>query len=231
LLPTLHNLDVITNKAEIVFDQEAPVNTPVWYNTLDLQPPVSAVLPLSGFQPDSVFTVHWTGSDGESGIKHYHVYVSENDSAYKLWMTRTSLDSGIYRGRNGVKYEFYSVAVDSVNNREEPPVNPDVNPDAVTTVSVLVNLLAPVIESNRFSVFPNPAMDKVTASFEIQRDGYVSVLLLDVSGETVLQKDFGNLKKGSYEKLLDISNLSNGLYFVKIRADKYQKPVKLSISR
>jgi PKD repeat protein len=214
LLPGLNNMDVIDNKAEIVFDLEAPVITPLFSNTLDLEKPASSVQPISATS-DTTFTVRWNGSDNESGVKHYHVYVSENDSAYQLWQVRTPLDSGVFTGAVGSTYKFYSVAVDSVNNEEDAPANPISNPDAVTMV--VVGIAEAEAAEEFFSVYPNPSAEDVTILIHTHREKEIEVKLVDVRGMTAGSWTI----KSNQKKNISLENISPGIYhFEAMRDDR-----------
>jgi hypothetical protein len=114
----------IRNTANIVFDANAPIQTPEWLNTLDNTKPASQIVPLATTQP-TTFTVQWSGTDQESGILDYTIYVSENGAAATKWMSNTEGTSGVYTGQVNKTYGFYSVARDQTGNLKEIPAFPD----------------------------------------------------------------------------------------------------------
>ena len=59
--------DVIDAMASIVFDINAPIETPEVSNTLDNDPPTSTVNVLASRQDSIVFDISWTGQDVGSG--------------------------------------------------------------------------------------------------------------------------------------------------------------------
>src|SRR5262249_25317094 len=67
----------IQAQARIVFDVNAPIDTNVWSNTLDNTPPTSAVT-TSGIPQNGVFLLRWSGSDRDSGLRDYTIFVSDN---------------------------------------------------------------------------------------------------------------------------------------------------------
>jgi len=78
--------------------------------------------------------------------------------------------------------------------------------------------------STAFTAFPNPANDKITlkCSPEKKMD---KIVLMDIHGKFVQVQSSGN----STEKQLDISKLTNGIYFIRITSGKdviYKKVVK-----
>ena len=116
---------VIDAQATIVFDNEAPIDTPPIFNTLDAGKPSSHVESLANTVDTSDFLVKWTGNDDAngSGIASFDVYVSENGGNFTLWLDNTTLTEASYRGQQGKSYAFYTVAVDNVGNLEIKPTN------------------------------------------------------------------------------------------------------------
>jgi len=110
-----------TNQATVVFDTNAPIATPVWTNTLDVNLPVSHVQVLPSQESQAGFTVNWSGTDVGAGITHYAIFVSDNGSPYSVWLNAPSTTtSATYPGQGGHSYSFYSIAVDGAGNSETP---------------------------------------------------------------------------------------------------------------
>jgi hypothetical protein len=114
----------LRNKARIVFDANAPIDTPEWLNTIDRTPPTSQVSALSATQTGSAFQVTWTGSDAGGSIASYAIYVSANGGPYELWLETTDTSATFY-GNAGTSYAFFSVAEDGAANSEAIPAQPD----------------------------------------------------------------------------------------------------------
>lgn len=120
----------IRNSASIVFDQNAPIVTPAWLNTIDATKPASRVLWLAPSQRSTIFKVRWAGTDDGAGIGDYTVYVSDNSGPFTVWQRNTATESADFAGQNGHTYAFYSVARDRTRNEEtKSPAR-----EAVTTV-------------------------------------------------------------------------------------------------
>jgi hypothetical protein len=107
----------IQNQASVVFDLNAPINTPAWTNTLDNTPPASHVSSLPS-QSSTSFTVQWSGTDVGAGVQSFTIYVSDNGSSFVPWLTNTAATSSSYDGQTGHAYSFYSIAQDLVGNIE-----------------------------------------------------------------------------------------------------------------
>ncbi len=139
-MPDLPTGTAITNIAEIVFDWNAPMETPEVLNTIDAAAPTSNVEALPAEVNHASFDVCWSGEDdaGGCGIESYSVHFSDNDGPYTTWLT-TGDECNTFTGAAvGHTYSFYSVARDHVGHVELPPTDPEddtvIIPDATTTV-------------------------------------------------------------------------------------------------
>lgn len=119
--------DVIEAEASIVFDDNEPIDTPVYYNAIDAGAPSSQVAPLPAVVAAPEFIVAWAGTDDEAGsaLSGYVVYVSEDGGPFTVWLADTLLTQAPFLGTAGHRYAFYSVALDNAGNREPIPVAPD----------------------------------------------------------------------------------------------------------
>jgi len=77
----------VRNKATIVFDNNAPIETPEWFNTIDRTKPTSYIGSLPSTTTSAAFWVQWAGSDFGSGVKDYTVFVSEDDGPFTPFVT------------------------------------------------------------------------------------------------------------------------------------------------
>ncbi len=130
---------VIQNTATVVFDVNAPINTPTWSNTIDNTKPVSAVSPLPATETAPIFPVHWSGADVGAGVQDFTIYVSDNGGPLGPWLTNTTATQGLYPGTGGHSYAFYSTARDLVGNVENGKTAPE------TSTRVITDTTPPVI--------------------------------------------------------------------------------------
>ncbi len=136
----------IRNKARIVFDVNAALETNFWLNTIDNSTPVSRVTTLDASQPSIVFNVKWSGTDTGSGIDTYTIYVSENGGAFTIWRDGTTDAAALFVGQPGKTYSFYSVARDKAGNIESAKTT------AEATTTVVSSSLRNSIDDPRFFV-------------------------------------------------------------------------------
>lgn len=119
--------DVIDAQARIVFDTEAPIDTPAIFHTLDVGLPSSQVEALPATTAETTFTVRWGGTDAEGGsaIRDYEVYVSTDGGDWTLWQLATTDTEALFEGEGGHVYAFYSLARDNAGNVEAAPAAAD----------------------------------------------------------------------------------------------------------
>jgi Ca2+-binding RTX toxin-like protein/subtilase family serine protease len=129
---------VIDAEARIVFDTEAPIDTPHIFNTLDASKPSSTVEVLPTLT-EKEFLVKWNGQDDTtgSGLGGYTVYVSKDGGAYTPWLENTSLTEAIYAGEGGHTYAFYSIARDNAGNNQVIPTSPQATTRVLGSAPVL----------------------------------------------------------------------------------------------
>lgn len=167
-VPGLPTGTVISNMAVIVFDVNAPIDTPWVVNTIDATAPVSTVAPLPASSGYRTFTVSWSGTDVGSGIASYDIYVSTDGGAFVPWQTATTNLSAVFTGAFGHTYAFYSVARDLVNNVEPAPLTPDTTtaiallPPSVLHASDGAYTDRVAIAWNRMSDAPNHTVYRAT---------------------------------------------------------------------
>jgi Ca2+-binding RTX toxin-like protein len=115
----------IDAEARIFFDNNAPIDTPAIFNTLDFVAPTSTVSPITALPQNGSFQVAWAGNDdtAASGLSSYDIYVSENGGQYSLWLDDTTLTQATFTGTAGYRYEFYSRAKDLAGNTEKAPLS------------------------------------------------------------------------------------------------------------
>jgi hypothetical protein len=110
---------VISNSARIIFDNNTPIQTNQWVNSIDNTRPASRVFPLSQPNPDS-FEVQWSGTDPDSGAEAFTVYVSDDGGPYTRWVENEPALSRIFHGALNHRYSFFSIARDRAGNLEAP---------------------------------------------------------------------------------------------------------------
>ncbi len=147
---------VITNQAVIVFEDNAPINTPITTNVLDAFPPTSLVTALGPVTLGTNIYLTWSGEDDTNGIgiSSYKVFASDNGGAYSLWYDGSTntlsniVTSGVFSGIAGHTYSFISQAKDFAANVE--PFH--TNADATTLLSANRSPVLPTLPDQNINV-------------------------------------------------------------------------------
>ncbi len=89
---------------------------------------------------------------------------------------------------------------------------------------------AAAIVGNKFTVSPNPAGYTVNLAFTAGDGGIAQVSVISQTGASVLSKTL-NVNKGDNSRKLDIGQLANGMYFIKIQTGSVIQLAKLVIGK
>jgi hypothetical protein len=108
------NLDIIENRASIVFDSNDPILTNTWKNVLDRNNPTSKIDSVRLIS-DTTFRVYYTSGDGESGIGTNYLYGSINSSKYITLASSANKFVDVI-GRKDSVYELLTIPYDNVQN-------------------------------------------------------------------------------------------------------------------
>jgi PKD repeat protein len=80
------------------------------------------------------------------------------------------------------------------------------------------------------NVYPNPSSGKFTFTIDSKKGAKMTMRVMNSMGQQVAQNET-YLTTGSNKTQLDLSSLSDGLYFVNLRAGDEVKSVKLYLAR
>lgn len=70
------------------------------------------------------------------------------------------------------------------------------------------------------SVFPNPTMNTLNISYNITQSDEVSVSVYDLGGKVLIEKHYGKQSQGSHQHELDMTELPNGSYMIKLQGGR-----------
>lgn len=84
---------------------------------------------------------------------------------------------------------------------------------------------------NHMELFPNPAKEIVNISYELKTSGEVSIGLFNLVGAQVYSATLGNKAAGAQANLINVENLKEGMYLLRITSNNAPISQKLMISR
>ena len=109
-----------TSQAEIIFDYNEPILTPVLSYTFDADKPVGAVTAVAAAAGTRYLRVDWSGTDTGSGVACYNVFVSVDGGAWEHWQENINATSALYTVAVGEhRYAFFAQAIDHTGLAEE----------------------------------------------------------------------------------------------------------------
>ncbi len=108
----------IEAQADIVFDINAPIKTPPIFNTVDADPPVSALNVLPANADTTAFEISWNARDTGAGVRETGLYVSKDGAPFQLHTTLEADTTLLFAAETGSEYEFYTQATDHTGNTE-----------------------------------------------------------------------------------------------------------------
>ena len=77
--------------------------------------------------------------------------------------------------------------------------------------------------------YPNPFNPSTIISFDIPKDGYVSLKIYNALGQEAAIIADGFMQAGAYQKVFKADNLPSGVYFYKLVTDSYSDTRKMTI--
>ncbi|TLY30395.1 MAG: T9SS type A sorting domain-containing protein [Ignavibacteria bacterium] len=221
-----HTGDSLRAGATIVFDVNAPINTPTISNTIDAGLPRSRVALLPASTNSTSFNVHWSGGDDSlgSGLANYSVYVSRNDSSFAPLILNTTDTLTTFNGALGSRYSFYSLATDNAGNTEGPKGSPD----AQTTVTGVKDQKPPLPRSFfLYQNYPNPFNPATTIRYDLPRQSRVSLRVYTILGQEIVNLVDDVQEAGEHSVRFNASNYASGVYFYRLQAADPAKPDRL----
>lgn len=86
-----------------------------------------------------------------------------------------------------------------------------------------------VMDNNVISVYPNPATNKVTVSVDKGNVRSLSLKINDMFGRKLREFEFESPER-RVEQSMDISDLSKGIYFIRVRINDSERQIKLIVT-
>ena len=80
-----------------------------------------------------------------------------------------------------------------------------------------------------FQNYPNPFNPSTLIKYSVPRQSNIKISLFDIIGNEVETLFEGNQQMGLHEINLNAANLPSGVYFVSLRADNFNKTIKITL--
>jgi PKD repeat protein len=222
---TLSDGTLVNNKALIYFDNNAPIITNEFINTIDKVKPTSTVTPLPAQTTDTMFTVKWSGFDNGAGLRSYDVYYAINNGPFQLWLYDIMAIESVFTGKKDSLYKFYSIAKDYAGNIE--------NGKTQAETSILITGKVTGIDDPQGNGFyfrqnyPNPATVYTLVEFNLPTPQHVRIVIRDIQGKEVGLITNKSFAAGTHKVKAAVYHLAAGMYLLEFNSKKFRKSIKL----
>ncbi len=164
--------------------------------------------------------------------EEYKVYRKIDSGSFTLIATTSNLyyvENNYYFYRRGSHTLRYKVkAVDYDNNPSA--YSNEVYYSHMQESSKIVGEFRPT-EYALYNAYPNPFNPVTTITFDIPENGYASLSVYNSIGQKVFDLVEGNVEVGRHQVQVDGSNLSSGIYFVRMTAATFNKMQKIVLMK
>ncbi|MBQ9254947.1 MAG: T9SS type A sorting domain-containing protein [Bacteroidales bacterium] len=109
-------------------------------------------------------------------------------------------------------------------------VNSDYKQENPDEINVGINDVKGVDVSATISLYPNPATTETVVSYTLASASNVVLNMYDINGRLLSVKDNGRQSKGAHAQLIDVSNMSKGVYVIQVVTDTETRTSKLIIN-
>ncbi|MFH1195945.1 MAG: T9SS type A sorting domain-containing protein [bacterium] len=99
------------------------------------------------------------------------------------------------------------------------------------TILTGIDDIASVLNYNLSQNYPNPFNPSTTINFQVPQAGNVQLKVFDILGNEVSDILDQYLPAGNYNVLFDAQNYSSGVYFYRIRTDKFTSMKKMILEK
>ncbi|MFN3916598.1 MAG: T9SS type A sorting domain-containing protein [Flavobacteriales bacterium] len=151
-----------------------------------------------------------SGSYYLAAVEHF----GGSGAAYIGYSTNTSLRGSTVSSSDG--------GGTWANQPRTPMIRLNMNPSVGLKENTLIS---------NMSVFPNPASNDFTLSYNLTESSSVVVTITDISGRVISSKNKGTLPAGNHLDVVSVNSLSQGIYNVSIATKDAIKTTKLVVTK
>ncbi len=90
--------------------------------------------------------------------------------------------------------------------------------------------ISTIKKSEKIKIYPNPTSDIVTVEIELSKSDNLRIEMLDVTGKIIYSRELGKQNAGLINSTIDVSQISNGLYVLKVIQGNEQKTNTISVN-
>jgi hypothetical protein len=224
----LNHGDSISNKASIIFDENAAIETNTWTNIISTDELQSKILEDYEEVDSTSVVLNWkqvTRKPFSTDLTGYNIYVSKDDKDYRKWLEGTPDQKARFTGEPDQTYYFISQAIGVKNQVEAFKDNYDVkvNFDSTgSTGSELIPKQKDLLNSNhQLSLYPNPSGTETHIKFRIAKAQRLRFKLTNIQGKVIANLKESQFLAGTHHFRFNPNNLNleGGVYFLKMQGE------------
>ena len=136
------------------------------------------------------------------------------------WWANTSQGTGYFRIRNA--------ATNAIIKTYNPDFGDNIYEQFTVNYALPVNEIQ-VDEIGDLAVYPNPTSNEITASFNLPINAKAKIKVVNMVGQTILTEDI-NVSDENEKVVIDVQNLSDGLYYVILETGNLSKMKKIIVN-
>ncbi len=87
------------------------------------------------------------------------------------------------------------------------------------------------LSDKKTSIFPNPVKNNLTIQFPNTIDSDTEVTIITINGQLVKKQIIAQNELVDYQKLIDVTDLKNGIYLLQLHSTNYSKVLKIVIQK
>jgi hypothetical protein len=103
-------------------------------------------------------------------------------------------------------------------------------PNFITSYFLPTGIKTNIPQQNQLIISPNPATDKITISFAATTDENVTIKIYSITGEVVFAEE-NKTGNNNFNKTIDVTGLSNGIYFLSVQTGREVITKKIVVNR
>jgi len=126
----------------------------------------------------------------------------------------------------GCNFEFLNLYGDAYTNLNYPIEDGKFSLVKIHKTTANVDELSKEL----FSIYPNPVIDKVNISLDVEKMSNVEISIFNAEGIKIFDDKRNNFS-GKYSKAIDLSTYSSGIYFININNDNKKATQKIILQR
>ena len=87
------------------------------------------------------------------------------------------------------------------------------------------------LSDKKVIVFPNPVKNNFTIQFPNIIDSDTEVTIITINGQVIKKQIISLNELVDYQKLIDVTDLKNGIYLLQLHSNNYSKVLKIVIQK